>query len=83
MNLGNELTPTQVKNKPQVQWNAQSGKLYSLLMVDPDAPSRANPIRREFKHWAVINIPENHVEKGYELAGYVGAGPPQGTGRKR
>lgn len=49
-------------------------------MTDPDAPSRANPIRREFKHWVVINIPGNEVEKGYDLAGYIGSGPPQGTG---
>ena len=26
---------------------------------DPDAPSRSNPIYREFVHWVVVNIPGN------------------------
>lgn len=38
--LGKELTPTQVKDTPEVTWEADDNSLYTLLMVDPDAPSR-------------------------------------------
>lgn len=44
---GNELTPTQVKDIPKVDWNADSSTLYTLCMTDPDAPSRQNPKFRE------------------------------------
>ncbi|CAJ0947400.1 unnamed protein product, partial [Mesorhabditis belari] len=81
--FGNELTPTQVKEKPTVTWDALSDALYTLILTDPDAPSRANPTRREFKHWVVVNIPGNQVEKGDEAAGYVGSGPPKDTGLHR
>lgn len=43
VNLGNELTPTQVKNPPTISWAADSNKLYVLCMTDPDAPSRKDP----------------------------------------
>lgn len=49
--------------------------------ADPDAPSRAKPIRREFLHFLVGNIPGNDVSKGDILFDYIGAGPPQGTGK--
>lgn len=43
VNLGNILTPTQVKNPPQINWQADPNKLYVLCMTDPDAPSRKEP----------------------------------------
>lgn len=35
-NEGNELTPTQVKDRPTVEWNADPNALYTLCMTDPD-----------------------------------------------
>uniref|UniRef100_A0A915CT60 Phosphatidylethanolamine-binding protein n=1 Tax=Ditylenchus dipsaci TaxID=166011 RepID=A0A915CT60_9BILA len=81
--LGNTLTPTQVKNQPKVSWEAQDGSLYTLIKTDPDAPSRKEPTHREWHHWLVVNIPGNDVSKGETLAEYVGAGPPPGTGLHR
>lgn len=43
VDLGNVLTPTQVKNPPTIKWNADPNKLYLLCMTDPDAPSRKEP----------------------------------------
>lgn len=80
---GNELTPTQVKDEPQVTWEEEQGHLYTLLMVDPDAPSRADPKYREILHWAVINIPGNKLNLGQSLAEYIGSGPPEGSGLHR
>ncbi|KAH8383826.1 hypothetical protein KR009_010719 [Drosophila setifemur] len=80
---GVELTPTQVKGQPTVEWDAQPGDFYTLIMTDPDAPSRAEPKFREFKHWVLVNIAGNDLASGEEIAGYVGSGPPQGTGLHR
>lgn len=38
---GNVLTPTQVKDQPTVEYEAEDGAFYTLLMTDLDAPSRA------------------------------------------
>lgn len=32
-------------------------KKYVLVLVDPDAPSRANPRNRFWRHWLVTDIP--------------------------
>ncbi|XP_011160620.1 protein D2 isoform X2 [Solenopsis invicta] len=81
--IGKVLTPTQVKNQPTVQWNAETNSFYTLCMTDPDAPSRENPKFREWHHWLVGNIPGSDVSKGEVLSQYIGSGPPQGTGLHR
>ncbi|XP_030759703.1 protein D3-like [Sitophilus oryzae] len=81
--MGNVLTPTQVKDAPTVTWSAEPEAFYTLCMTDPDAPSRSNPKFREWRHWLVGNIPGSDVSKGEVLTGYVGAGPPKGSGLHR
>ncbi|XP_061400455.1 protein D3-like [Musca vetustissima] len=83
VNKGNELTPTQVKEQPTVEWPHEDASFYTLIMTDPDAPSRKNPTFREYQHWLVANIPGCAVEKGDILTAYVGSGPPEGTGLHR
>lgn len=83
VNQGAELTPTQVKDLPKFSYNAKPGKLYTLAMVDPDAPSRKEPKLREILHFLAANIPGNDVAKGDTLAEYIGSGPPKGTGLHR
>lgn len=34
---------SQVQSKPTVTWEAEEGKLYTLVMTDPDAPTRSDP----------------------------------------
>ncbi|TKR64174.1 hypothetical protein L596_024755 [Steinernema carpocapsae] len=82
-NLGNELTPRQVQNAPQVTWEAKEGALYTLAMIDPDVPSRAYPNLSQGLHWLIVNIPGDDIGKGDVFAEYVGAGPAQGTGLHR
>uniref|UniRef100_A0AC34FPH2 Uncharacterized protein n=1 Tax=Panagrolaimus sp. ES5 TaxID=591445 RepID=A0AC34FPH2_9BILA len=82
--LGNILTPSEVKNKPiELQWPTRPGSMYTVAMIDPDAPSRSNPSRREYLHWLVVNIPGTNVWQGNELVEYIGAGPPQDSGLHR
>jgi len=80
VNNGNELTPSQVKEAPtSISWPTEDGSLYTLLMTDPDAPSREKPKFREWHHWLVVNIPGCVVNKGEVQLKYVGSGPPKGT----
>lgn len=83
VNLGNELIPSEVQTAPAVEWEADSSTYYTLAMVDPDAPSRAEPIYREIEHWLVVNIPGSDVSKGDIIASYIGSAPPQGSGLHR
>lgn len=83
MDQGAELTPTQVKEQPTVKWNADPNSYYTIILTDPDAPSRAEPKFREFRHWLVINIPGNDIAAGDILFEYIGSGPPKGTGLHR
>ncbi|XP_066290079.1 zonadhesin-like isoform X3 [Branchiostoma lanceolatum] len=83
VDFGNELTPTQVKFPPQVTWPVDDGSLYTLVMTDPDAPSRANPRFREFHHWLVGNIPGNDIQNGETLSQYLGSAPPRRRGLHR
>ncbi|CAH0564901.1 unnamed protein product [Brassicogethes aeneus] len=80
---GMVLTPTKVKDQPKVTWSSEEGSLYTLVMTDPDAPSRKNPKFREWHHWLVVNIPGNDITKGDILSEYIGAGPPKDTGLHR
>ena len=79
MDLGNVLTPSQVQHEPRVHWHADPESFYTLIMTDPDAPSRAEPKAREWHHWLVVNIPGNKIHEGEVKAAYVGAGPPKGS----
>ncbi|CAG9559418.1 unnamed protein product [Danaus chrysippus] len=83
VNFGNELTPTQVKDVPNVKWNAVPDTYYTLAMTDPDAPSRAEPQFREWHHWLVGNILGGDISSGEVLSAYVGSGPPPETGLHR
>lgn len=81
--LGEELTPTQVKKTPWVTWEAEGDAYYTLMMLDPDAPSREDPTFRQLRHWLVMNIPESFVESGDEVIEYLGSGAEAGTGLHR
>ena len=53
--FGNELTPTQVKNRPTVHWDADPNAFYTLIMTDPDAPSRKVTIFRSSRKITLDN----------------------------
>ncbi|CAG9767907.1 unnamed protein product [Ceutorhynchus assimilis] len=80
----NELTPTVVRpQQPEVKWETDPNKFYTLSNVDPDAPSRATPTFREINHWLVVNINGNDLSTGQTLVSYRGSGAPRGTGLHR
>ncbi|KAF2895555.1 hypothetical protein ILUMI_10619 [Ignelater luminosus] len=81
--LGNEMAPRDVREKPEVNFDAEENAYYTLAMVDPDAPSRKNPTKREWLHWLVVNIPKGGIDKGETITQYVGSGPPKDSGLHR
>ncbi|XP_058797971.1 protein D3-like [Phymastichus coffea] len=83
VNFGKELTPTQVKDPPTLNWNSQDTDFYTICMTDPDAPSRQNPTVREFLHWLVVNVPGSDLSRGETLAAYVSSAPPKDTSLHR
>ncbi|KAG0297289.1 hypothetical protein BGZ96_007026 [Linnemannia gamsii] len=88
--LGNKLTVQETQHAPQVSFQAESpGDQYTLIMTDPDAPSRNDPKMREYRHWVVANIsgtsdfqPAN-VSQGAVVSPYMGPAPPAGSGPHR
>lgn len=49
---------------------------YTIIMVDPDAPSMQNPIYKYWLHWLVIN-------NGQEVMSYMPPTPGKGSGVHR
>jgi phosphatidylethanolamine-binding protein (PEBP) family uncharacterized protein len=98
VNLGTELDVKDTQGQPKVWWNTDKpSSKYTLMMLDPDAPSRDKPIYRNWLHWLVVNIPgldssdsrekhADHIElhkNGHTLCGYMGPAPPIGSGLHR
>lgn len=67
---------------------------YTLIMTDPDAPSRLNQSSAEIAHWIITNVTlsggvpraedvEDADEAPDEVLSYVGPRPPAGSGAHR
>ncbi|KAG4378200.1 hypothetical protein GLYMA_18G298900v4 [Glycine max] len=53
-----ELKPSKILNRPRIEIGGDDLRtFYTLVMVDPDAPSPGNPTQREYLHWLITNIP--------------------------
>lgn len=84
IDLGESVSPLDTRTVPTIYWSvASASEYYTLLMVDPDAPSRLLPILRENLHWLVINIRGSDVTTGQTIAEYMAPSPGFGTGLHR
>ncbi|KAB5524547.1 hypothetical protein DKX38_022369 [Salix brachista] len=54
---GCEIKPSLAVNPPKVTISGHSDELYTMVMIDPDAPSPSEPSMREWVHWVVADIP--------------------------
>ncbi|XP_054743510.1 putative odorant-binding protein A5 [Anastrepha obliqua] len=77
---GKEFTPTQTKDEPKLDWNAEPDSYYTVVMSNPDIPSRQNPLLREWLHWLVVNVPGTDIAKGDVLDPYIGPMAPKMSG---
>ncbi len=81
---GATLLPVQAVHMPTVTLEgSQPGRLYTLVMSDPDAPSPEHPTHREWLHWIVTDIPggAKDIAEGTQVAAYMPPTPPKGTHR--
>ncbi|XP_041854434.1 phosphatidylethanolamine-binding protein 4 [Melanotaenia boesemani] len=73
---------------PQISFSgAKKEKMYALVMVDPDAPSRTKPTSAYWRHWLIVNIKGSALKKGRiqgtTLTDYYPPTPPQKSGFHR
>ncbi|KAL3616892.1 Protein VERNALIZATION 3 [Castilleja foliolosa] len=81
---GSSLRPSQVVGRPRVEIGGSSDfrTLYTLVMVDADAPSPSNPHFKEYLHWLVTDIPGGTgVGFGTEVVSYESPRPSMGIHR--
>ncbi|PKA49948.1 Protein twin sister of FT [Apostasia shenzhenica] len=82
---GTRLRQSVVMTPPTIEIesnNWRGSKLYTLVMVDPDAPSPTNPEQREYLQWLVTDIPETmDARYGNEIVPYEGPRTPAGIHR--
>lgn len=97
--LGNELSPEQTRSRPEVHFTPtdpykySQDDLFTLVMTDPDAPSRTEKKWSEYCHWVKTDIklvPSPGVATTADLNNngstgidYMGPGPPPNTGLHR
>ncbi|CAN7990579.1 unnamed protein product [Ixodes hexagonus] len=84
--MGNTIKKEDAARPPTVQFEQRANNLYTIMMLDPDAPSRKNPKYRSWVHWLVVNAEgpnTGRVDPGNVIQSYKGPGPPSGTGPHR
>ncbi|XP_057212409.1 phosphatidylethanolamine-binding protein 4 [Triplophysa rosa] len=89
------IVPQKVREKISKEWGPPQVQLpgvkeerkYTLIMVDPDAPSRKKPSRAYWRHWLLVGIQGknfmNGDVRGIELSAYTRPTPPKDTGLHR
>nr|CBN73209.1 flowering locus T protein [Festuca pratensis]CBN73211.1 flowering locus T protein [Lolium perenne]CBN73217.1 flowering locus T protein [Lolium perenne] len=80
---GCELKPSMVTHQPRVEVGGNEMRtFYTLVMVDPDAPSPSDPNLREYLHWLVTDIPgTTGASFGQEVMCYESPRPNMGIHR--
>lgn len=96
-------TPTETANKPDISFfqdfdtstslhdRFRPGSMFTIVMTDPDAPSRSEPMFREFFHYVSVNVcfPDGDIvwrcsmTEGDIILDYIGPGPPFNSGLHR
>jgi phosphatidylethanolamine-binding protein len=73
---GQILNLNQVQVAPIVEFYKEPEKLYTVMMIDPDAPSAANPINKYWLHMLIVNTDQI-------VAAFHPSNPPVGSGLHR
>jgi len=94
LTLDRELTVKQPKIKIHPLFAPEGDFTYTLVVTDPDAPSREDPKFREFRHWVVsdLKLPVVHASdvrgtyvttSGNAITPWYPPEPPAGSGPHR
>ncbi|XWV24450.1 phosphatidylethanolamine-binding protein-like protein [Tupanvirus deep ocean] len=65
-----------ITQKPKIKFDRYPDEFYTILMVDPDAPSRENPIYKYWLHLLIIN-------NNQKIVSYEPPSPPINSGKHR
>lgn len=80
---GCDMTPTQCQHFPSIKFDGEEGKLYTIILSDPDAPSVADPKFAEWQHWISVNTPAQDITAGESITTYFGSAPGKDSGKHR
>jgi len=81
--IGETLTKDQTTSQPNLKLEGAGDALQTVVLIDPDAPSKSDPTRRSWLHWLVVNVRDNNVDSGKTVVSYNGPSPPKGSGPHR
>nr|XP_018912214.1 PREDICTED: protein D2-like isoform X1 [Bemisia tabaci] len=82
--FGNAIDERECQEEPKVSWPIEANQTYyTLIMTDPDNPTRADATKREFLHWLIGNIPGTIKEHGDELVPWYPPHPIKACGFHR
>ncbi|EEP76596.1 predicted protein [Uncinocarpus reesii 1704] len=91
--LGTRIPTSKAQDTPTYEFHpispstgSESNKAYSLVLTDPDAKSREEPIWSEFCHWVIADVSgpgTGGASAGKTLEKYMPPSPPAGTGYHR
>lgn len=83
VNVGNRMIKNGIniplsdaQAKPSIHFGHRVDEYFTIIMVDPDAPSRKNPVYKYWLHQLIINNNE-------EIAKFHPPSPPKGSGSHR
>ena len=74
---GQRLDRSETVSQPSVEFS-KTGKLYTLVMWDPDVPPQSQP---GFLHWLVTNLQSPNDIQQNQVLEYKGPSPPSGVHR--
>ncbi|BGP21616.1 carboxypeptidase Y inhibitor [Rhodotorula toruloides] len=82
--IGSTYAIDQTQDEPTVSFNAPPGQdsKFTVVLADPDAPSRKDPKWAPFRHWVLADVVPGQAA-GTTVVTYMGPAPPQGTGPHR
>nr|XP_018905789.1 PREDICTED: protein D1-like [Bemisia tabaci]XP_018905790.1 PREDICTED: protein D1-like [Bemisia tabaci]XP_018905791.1 PREDICTED: protein D1-like [Bemisia tabaci]XP_018905793.1 PREDICTED: protein D1-like [Bemisia tabaci]XP_018905794.1 PREDICTED: protein D1-like [Bemisia tabaci]XP_018905795.1 PREDICTED: protein D1-like [Bemisia tabaci]XP_018905796.1 PREDICTED: protein D1-like [Bemisia tabaci] len=85
VDFGNNITRMESREAPTfLSWPAERKRNYTLIMIDPDYPSRRDRKKeRQWHHWLVVDIPGNTFIKGTILSEYIPVEAKNNTGIHR
>ncbi|GAA6047152.1 hypothetical protein JCM3770_006925 [Rhodotorula araucariae] len=72
------------QGEPSISFNAPAGtdSRFTVVLADPDAPSRDNPKWAPYLHFVLADVVPGQAA-GQTIVSYMGPAPPQGSGPHR
>jgi phosphatidylethanolamine-binding protein (PEBP) family uncharacterized protein len=70
------IDSAELKDPFNIFWNAEEDKMYTIFMVDLDAPYPSNPSKSPLVHLFILNIIGSDIKTGFNIVSYQPPSPP-------